>query len=271
MGHVVDSIFGGGAGNAASAAANQAAGAENDLVQKGILPIDQTLLNDYQTNYAPVQRATGSTAVGLAGGTSNLGPLLSRYMNTTSSPGNVDAATGINGSGIVNNALNFYGTEANQGLDPQFVNSALAKQEDQQLTNINTVRNSLGGSLNNPNGTINDMNMQDNNATLSLLGNLAAENQSVKNNAVQSMTGLASTTQQNDLANMLSGISTGGTEFGNLLTYLNGGTNDLSSALGSYNTLTGMYQNAANSAAQTASNAYAADNKTLSDAAAFFF
>lgn len=269
MGQVIDGIFGG-SGNAASAAANQASGAENSLIQNGILPIDNTLLNDYTNNYAPVQASTGSTASGMAQGASGLGGLLSHYLNNTSTPGAVDSATGINNSGIVNSGLNYYANEAATGIDPQYVNSALAGQENQNLTNINTVRNSLGGALNNPNGTINDMNAQNNSSTLSLLGNLGAQNQTIKNNAMSSLTGLAGTTQQTDLSNMLSGLNAGNTNFDSLLTYLNGGTNDLSAAMGSYNQLTGTYQTAATGAAQTAANAYAQDNQTVNTIASFF-
>ena len=279
---------------AAQSAADQATAGQNELIQKGMLPIYQSMLSDYQQNYQPLESGA-AYQYGQSENALNSVPTaqnLSALLHELGSPSELDAASGlpmqaltqnilsyfnnpgntlsgINGQG--GKALDFYNQEAQQGLDPQYINNAVRTQQNQFQTNLNSVRNSLGGSVPNLAGTLGDMNYQNDNAMLGLLSSLGAQNQTFKNEAegaaLQTAGGIDSQ-MQNMLINALNiGDNAQSTQLGrqqagvtgaqdtltNLLNYITSGKSTLPGVASGFGGIADTYgQRAAGAANQLA-------------------
>lgn len=237
-----------GAINANTNAANQATGAENQLIQQALLPAYNQLLQNYQQNYSPLQGALGKEVGGVIGSnqTSQLGGLSGLLAQN---PALLQKLTGVNALGVGQNAVNYFsnpgatlsglggvgGTvlggelgptalgaitpqalqmftqEAQNGLSPQTIGSALNTQEAATQSQINSLRNAVGAGTPNIGGLTSDLNLQGLQGLIGTESQLAGMNQTFQNQGMQNALGAASGLDQQQLQRLLSAESTAGT------------------------------------------------------------
>jgi hypothetical protein len=96
-----------------------------------------------------------------------------------------------NPSGALSQAEGVFGTEASSGLSPQVIAAANANLQQQQQQGISSIRNQLGPALPNLAGSIRDFNEQNLTADVNENIGLAGQNQGVRTQGAQGLTGIA--------------------------------------------------------------------------------
>lgn len=327
-----------GAINNAQNAASQATNAQNQLIQQALLPAYQELLTNYQQNYAPLQGGVSSAYKSLLG--SNAAPQLSQLSALLSAdPAMMQKLTGINALGAGQNAVNYLSNpgatlsglggiggnvlqgllgptalgaltpeamsmflnEAQTGLSPQTIGSALNTQEAATQSQINSLRNSIGAGTPNVGGLVKDLNLQGLQGLTGTESQLAGLNQQFQNQGLQSALGAAGGLDAQTLQRLLSAESTAGTidtntmnmlmqaaqlggninqgQFGNLLSgvnlqqgllgdisnYTGQGINSLLGGTGGISNIANLYGQAAGGAANNAMSLANAGNAATSN------
>lgn len=114
-------------------------------------------------------------------------------------------------SQITPGALGFYNNEAMHGLSPETIQSTLNPLDVQTQQQINSIRNSLGDTVPNEAGLLQDLNLQGLQNKAGVLSNLAGENQLAQERGVQGEIGTAGNldTQNAQMLSMLPGFASG--------------------------------------------------------------
>lgn len=154
------------------------------------------------------------SGIGGVGGTA-----LSTYLNPNTNLASVTPGLesyfgnpeNTNLAGVTPGAASFYGNEALNGLSPQSINAALNPYDVQSQQQINSIRNSLGDTLPNEAGTLEDLNLQNLQGRTGVLSSLAGENQLAQERGVQGLLGTAGglDTQTAQMLSVLPSLSSG--------------------------------------------------------------
>jgi hypothetical protein len=180
-----------GAINNAQNSANQATNAENQFIQKELVPLINQRLAAWNQYYAPL-----------------LGPIATQMRA-------IQPNFGVTGA----NALDFFNNEMSQGLTPQSIGAAQNSYDVGSQQMLNSIANQLGAATPNLAGTIQSLNQQDLQGRIGLASSLAGMNQSLQNQGATN----AMQTSQNMLGNIMNFINQGS----GFLTGAEGGINNL--------------------------------------------
>jgi hypothetical protein len=238
-----------GAINTQNSNSDQATAAQNQIIQQALLPLYNTMLSQYSTDYAPLSDSLGSN---LGGATSalNLGGTASGATGLFNS----EAGMPNSYAPTTNQATTMFQNEATNGLSPQSIGAAMNPFMASSQSNLNSIMNNLGSSTPNMAGTAAQLNLQNLQGDIGLQSALAGQNQQFQNtgatNAINAQQGLV--TNANSGAQNAMSTQTG------LLTalqnFLSGGNNLLTGGSSGMNSLANMYGSAATGAANNAMN-----------------
>lgn len=282
--------------SAAQNAAAQASAGQNALDQQ-LAQIYQQQLGNFTQNFQPLENPLYQQFASLIG-SQNMGNLNTDIMSVLTNPAMRDAFTGIPMQGITGNTLSylsnpgatmsgaggvggqsipFFLQEAQQGIDPAVVGSQLNNLQNANLRQINSMRNSLGSGMANPEGMMRDLGYQSMGSQADLLSGIAGQDQAFKNNAMSTAQQIAGGLDAQTMQMLLNaynignqqtqqGVSglqqagqTGQNNIQDLLNYLGLGNASLGAASSGMTNLANQYgaagMNAANNAANISANA----------------
>lgn len=274
--------------NAATNAANQASGAQNQLIQQSILPLLNQENAGFQQYQAPLQGGLSSGYSGLLQNGQQAGNAGMALTNFGSNPQNTQlaqltpeviqrllsgGALGNGTSGIGGQVLAQNQQQMTQGLSPQLQQAGLGQQQQGFDQQINDIRNLLGSGVG-VGSEINQLGYNNDMARAGLEANYAGQSQGLMNAGAQNTLNTAQTLTNQGNQNALQALGVGGGldaqtlallqsaygTTGNSLSsaggYVQQGRGDVNQALGGFQGLAGQYGQAAGTAANNAQQAY---------------
>ena len=245
---------------AANAAAAQATGAQNQIIQQ-LLPVLQQQLGNYENVVQPLQAPLAQGFENLLGQTTSGNTQLAHLTPTVIQQ---LLSGGVTGAGVGQDVLGYYQNQMhNGGIAPSLVQSALGSQQQGFDQRLNDIRNMLGGTTT-EGARLEDLTLNQNMAQAQLLAQLTGQSQQLRDQAAGNALGAAQGIDQQTVQRLLSALGAGGNvdeqTLQNLLSIGNYGAQaqqgSLSQYLGGMTNLANQYGGAANQAATNAQSAY---------------